>query len=499
MLWGLARNPALPSRLLDRLIEVADGPGADDLARRGDLGVARAVRLVERCPETAVVLVRAGLLAADVVDPRARPLAALALLAAGTGAEWAPGFAADPVVEHRVRLAECPGLPGEVVDRLAADPDPRVVAELALWTTSAEVVDRLARHPHAEVRAAVALNEAASPAVLAGLLGGEGFPSAKECLVCAREEIPFRHESGCQRVGCDLPAGASCDGSHESTVVTTRWRVVGNPATPAEAVIGFVDDPWLPVREQLASRPDLPPSTYRRLAADPIPGVRRALAENPAIDEDLIRALVLDDGHDVRRGLAHNPRVPLDVLAVLTDAARIGPVLLPRVAAATAAEVGELAASPNPELRMLLAQRRDLPPAVRDVLAADPDAKVAASIAAHPGLSEASLRAVVDRHGIRVHAAVAANPDAPAALLEELALHRPPIRKALHAIARHPNATATALLPCLADPKAKPLAAAHPALPAPTITALLAADPATAMAAAGNSSLPLAAMASLVP
>lgn len=44
--------------------------------------------------------------------------------------------------------------------------------------------------------------------------------------------------------------------------------------------------------------------------------------------------------------------------------------------------------------------------------ATDPDAKIVRSIAAHPGLSEARLRAMVDRHGARVVARVAANPDA---------------------------------------------------------------------------------------
>ncbi|WP_405680440.1 hypothetical protein OG859_33545 [Streptomyces sp. NBC_00048] len=45
---------------------------------------------------------------------------------------------------------------------------------------------------------------------------------------------------------------------------------------------------------------------------------------------------------------------------------------------------------------------------------------------------------------------VAANPDAPGALLAELARHEP-VRKTLRRIAVHPNATADALLPALAD------------------------------------------------
>lgn len=144
---------------------------------------------------------------------------------------------------------------------------------------------------------------------------------------------------------------------------------------------------------------------------------------------------------------------------------RCGARWLPRIASASAHEVDQLASSPNPILRMLVAQRRDLPPRIRDLLAADPDAKVVKSIAPHPGLSHAQLRAMVARHGVRVLAKVATNPDADPALLEDSARHRPAAQNAVREIARHHNATATALLLCLADRQVRPLAARHPALP----------------------------------
>jgi len=122
---------------------------------------------------------------------------------------------------------------------------------------------------------------------------------------------------------------------------------------------------------------------------------------------------------------------------------------------------------------MLVAARRDLPAETRDTLAADPDAKVLKSVAPHPGLSEARLRAMADRHSVRVIAKVAANPDASPALLEELARHQPPVPKALREIARHRNATAPALLACLVDKQARPIAAGHPALPPQVIVELL--------------------------
>jgi hypothetical protein len=265
------------------------------------------------------------------------------------------------------------------------------------------------------------------------------------------------------------------------------------------AAVAFVDHPSMLLRQQLAARLDVPPQFHRRLAEDPIPGVRGELAENPTIDDSLMRVLARDRGHDVQRRLAHNPRVPLDVLDDLARSTRIGPTLLPRISAASALEVQDLATSPNPVLRMLVAQRRDLPAAVRETLAADPDAKVARSVAPHPGLHEARLRAMIDRHGAQVLAAVAANPDASAALLQDVVRREPVVRKAFRAIAQHPNVTAPALLACLGDTRARPLAAGHPALPPSAVAELLADDDwRTAEAAAANPSLPLAVMTALV-
>jgi uncharacterized protein YneF (UPF0154 family) len=228
--------------------------------------------------------------------------------------------------------------------------------------------------------------------------------------------------------------------------------------------------------------------------------VRSTLAENPAIDEGLIRVLAVDRGNDVQRRLAHHARVPLDVLDRLADATRIGPTLLPRIASATPQEVEESAVSRNPTMRMLLAHRRDLPAPIRDTLAADPDAKVVKSIAPHPGLSEARLRAMVAQHGARVVARVAANPDASPELLVELARHEPPVQKVFREIARHRNATAAALLACLADHRARPVAARHSALP-PSVIAELVDDEnwEVAEAAAANPSLPHTAMSRLAP
>ncbi|MFE1288505.1 hypothetical protein [Streptomyces sp. NPDC058751] len=499
VLSGLADNTALPSELVDRLIAVADADLAHDLAGRADLTHAQAVALFSRDRATGVPLAHQGRLTAADVDPLTEPDTALALLDEGSGSpEWARLLAADPLAERRERLAACPGLPADVVETLATDPDPRVVAELALWTTR-ETAARLAEHPHAEVRRAVAVNEETPPDVLAALVTGEGLPPASNCPVCDREPPPFTHDPECPRLDCDLRPGAFCDGSHGSTVHDIRLAALGNPATPTEAAVRFAGHPSTLLRWTLAARPDLPPEVCARLAADPVPGVRADLAENPATGEDVMRLLARDRDPRVRRSLARHPRVPLDVLTELARTAKAATTLLPRVAAATPAEVEDLAGSPDPAARMLVAQRRDLPPGTRDALAGDPDAKVVKAVAPHPGLTEGRLRAMVARHGNRVLAQVAANPDASPGLLEHLTRQAPPAQKALREVARHPNATAPALLACLADDRARRVAAARPALPPGVIVELLRdPDRQVAEAAAANPSLPLAVMEELV-
>jgi uncharacterized protein YneF (UPF0154 family) len=498
-LHGLAENPALPAELVERLVAASDEELAYTLAGRPDLNSAH-ISALAQFDDAAVRLAHDGRLPAEGIDPASRPGVALALLDAGLGLpEWGRILAVDPVVRHREQLAACADLPPDVLCALAADPDVRVVAELALWARTGLAAE-LASHPHAEVRSNVATNEAAPPAVLAALLTGDGLPGARSCLVCDREAIPFVHAPDCARRDCDLPPGAACDGSHESTQHQIQQMALQNRATSAEAAAGFAGHPSLLLRVALAARTDLSAETIAQLAEDAMPWVRATLADNPSIGEDTIRVLAVDRGHDVQRRLAHHPKLPLDVLEHLASATRIGSTLLPRIATASPEEVEQLAGSRNPEVRMLLAHRRDLPAAIRDVLAEDCDAKVAKAVAPHPGLTDLRLRAMLARHGARVAAKVATNPDASASLLEDLAGYRPPVQKVFREIARHPHATAPALLACLADSQARPLAARHPSLPGAVIVDLLEdEDWQVIEAAAANPSLPRDVMASLMP
>ncbi|WP_372346387.1 hypothetical protein [Streptomyces sp. KL116D] len=120
------------------------------------------------------------------------------------------------------------------------------------------------------------------------LITGDGLPPAQRCLVCDREETPFVHDRNCPRLDCDLLPGASCDGSHESTLHDLRQAALRNPATPTAAVVGFADDPSALLRWALAAhRPALTGVRATRRGSH----ARRPGPTSPrtAVDDTLIR------------------------------------------------------------------------------------------------------------------------------------------------------------------------------------------------------------------
>ncbi|MEW2407948.1 hypothetical protein [Streptomyces griseoviridis] len=510
VLYGLAANPALPAEVADRLIDGADADLADRLAQRPDLSRAQTAALASRWEDAAVRLARRSLLTTADPDPMTRPRLTLALLERDTGyaegprspddadrperprlpgdadrRSWARLLAGSPSVEHRERLAACPGLPPDVVRRLATDPATAVVAELAVWTCSPELLAGLAAHPHTDVRRSVAANEATPPATLAALLAGGPQPPARSCPFCDGTEV-------------FLP-DTECDGRHRTAERHIHEQALRNPATPADVAARFAGNPCALLRRHLASRPDLPRPAYELLARDPDPRVRADLADNPGIDARLIRSLAADPDPEVLGRLARHPCLPLDLLPRLAGLRGLGRSPLPCLDSATRPEITALAASAHPGVRMVVARRRDLPDDVRDALARDPDAKVVNAVAPHPGLGEGQLTAMVERHGVRVVVKVAENPGASPALLLSLAAHRPPVPKVLRVIARHPHATAPVLLACLTDLDGRRVAAARAGLPVSALVELLAdGDASVREAAAANPVLPVAVMRQLV-
>lgn len=483
---GLARNPALPTLLLGRLIALNDAAVWLELADRDDLSEDQ-IRLLARSGDVHVIarLATRGLLLREEIE-RFDPHIVIAMAnVAPVRPDWLWEVAANQDPAVRAALTSTPHLPADLVAALADDPDVDVVAEAAMSPRLPEpVAQRLVTHPHTSVRRALACNERARVHLVIAL--AEHRPPAPE--LCP----------ACDGSGHWLAEHWSCDGTHQDALDDLDYALTLNSRTPAETLDRFATHRSMHVRWQLASRTDLSPQTYRTLAQDPIPGIRGDVAANRAIGDELIRALANDITYDVRRRLAHNPAIPLDILERLAPSAKIGPTLLPRITSATPTEISALAASPVPAVRMLLAERHDLPKDVLYQLAGDRDAKVLKSLATNPALSAAQLLTMVAAHGPRVAARVAANPSCPSELLLMLARQTPPVQKALRRIAGHPSAPAEALLACLDDQQARRIAASNPTLPVRTILRLLTdVDVGVAAAAAANPSLPDAAMRDL--
>jgi hypothetical protein len=195
--------------------------------------------------------------------------------------------------------------------------------------------------------------------------------------------------------------------------------------------------------------------------------------------------------------VAQNPAIPLDLLVSIAGTVRIGPTLLPRIANATDQELRQLATSRIMQVRMLVAERNDLPDDLITLLVADPDPGVGKSIVTNPALTAEQMWELVIRHGPRVYPRAARNPNCPPELLRHIARNAQSVQKAYRVIARHPRAEADMLMLCLQDAQARRVAAGRPNLPAEAIVELLA-DPDTAEAAAANPALPVAVMAELL-
>ncbi|GIJ50205.1 hypothetical protein Val02_70910 [Virgisporangium aliadipatigenens] len=494
-LWGLTGNPALPADLIDRLISVAPARALGRLAERDDLSATQVRALVDRGDrEVRVRLVRRGLLgAADV--PSGDVWSSIAAVDEGLlPPGLVVGLVGHPDPEVRATLAGCRQLPEGALAVLAGDADtPVAQAAAGSPALTAPVAERLARHPHLTVRWRLAGNERTPPGVLAALADDDSTGGVRWCQGCdpTGDPPPWTWARA-------APSNIRCAAAtHRRAVRELHQALVTNPATPAAIAATFATHHCVRVRAALAARTDQPRPVYKQLATDAQQSVRDTVAVNPAVGGTMIRKMATDQTWSVERVIL-NPLVPLPVLGTLAGRYRIRSTLLPRIAAATDDEIDQLTRSTGPAVRMLVAERRDLPRAIVDRLAADPDARVAKALAPNPMLSEQQLRAMLTAHGVRVAVRIATNPNCGPRLLQALATHRPQVQKVYRVIAAHPNATATALRHCLDDWQGRPVAARHPALPVDVIVSLLDDPPPVQSAAAANPSLPRAVMESIV-
>ncbi|MEV6304801.1 hypothetical protein AB0M02_35690 [Actinoplanes sp. NPDC051861] len=468
MLNGLARNPALPRKLLLALIHLHGEAAADGLSRRRPLEEAalaamlahsdHRVRAAVAANTSVGTEVRLGLLRDPhrivrnrVVQQRDLPIPESGLVVTLERLDW---FRQRDLLTPQEELGE---IQEEVWrDRrllrvLARHPEERYRLMACTFGEQLEEAERdvLLGDPSAEVRAAIAerLAEDARPRTPAELDGERGWGRTAVLVRPLTAELLDRV----------LSSGDAED----------LYRLTHNRHLPPAAVEALVNSPDPEVRRSAAGRADLTAAQAARLAADPDQSVRTAVSVHPALTERQRAAMVpaLDDG------LSLQPRRPAP------------------------GETSVWARSVNPILRRWAARDPDLGSADAERLAVDPDDRVRATLAEHHPAAppELLLWAYLSKPGSRSR-------HRPGFPTEGLARHAGDENAQVRLLATLDPEAGPALLETLltdshADVRAS--AAAHPRLPVKRILALLD-DPDLGGHAAANPALPVTEMESLI-
>ncbi len=272
VLRGLARNPALPPALLDRLVAIDDTSVRMSLAQRTDLSAdhVRAL-LATRDGKVVGVLLRNGLV--DENGLRA--------------------LAADPSL--RRSLVHVEDLPADVLDVLVASDAVVLVARYR--TLPAGLAEQLSQHPDRRVRRALARNASTPPTVLARLTSedfasfalAENPATPVEVLVqlAAHESFAVRRVTA-QRSGLPRALYDQLAADEEEVV---REAVAGNPAARADpATAPTPVSRRAEPRPLRADHPDLPLATILGLLADPLTAAEAAA--NPSLPVSVMLELL---------------------------------------------------------------------------------------------------------------------------------------------------------------------------------------------------------------
>jgi hypothetical protein len=337
---GLARNPALPAGLLERLLAVPDRGVRLRLARRDDLSPGH-VRSLLGTGDTHVIglLLRRSLV--DLAGVRA--------------------LAADPAL--RWLLVSVKDLPADVLAGLAHDANASTVAMVAEYQLLSDpLADELSRHPDRRVRRGLARNTTLSPRLFARL----GADDAVSFALAANPATP-----------AEIVARLA---THEE--FTVRRAAAHRTDLPPETYELLAADPERGVRRPAAANPAVPEHLLRALAADP--EVRDDLLRNLALPQDLL--VTLESGTDSPRAapgslasptpaVVRNEELPTGLLdeLVAADPGAVESIMARH--ALTAARLRALARHPRLPVTMIVDLLGD--PATAEQAAANPSLPVA--------------------------------------------------------------------------------------------------------------------------
>lgn len=457
ILCGLARNPLMPTDVVWRLIRLPAAARqvawrrddiSEDLARAivdlGDVEAAECLGHNDRIP----VSVR-WLLAAHV-EPAVRASAARYALpervppGREVPAALLEHLADDPDPQVRARVAEHRSTPEKIRARLAGDPDPTVRATIAEWWKQApEPVHRaLLTDANTRVRAAaLSLRHPPPPPDLhAGLLADEAtrdrvVPHIRLSTELAADLAASPDEQVRQALARhpDLPTPIRDQLSGDPDLVV-RIALVMNPSTPEETRVQilagldpgqsradqflipyFLRNAWLD-KASLGWLGEAPLAERLAYLDSPHVFFREAVAASPDLPQHAIDRLLADPDPNVRLIVAKRYDVPGDVLERLVhdhgDIMHILPLLVERPTFPPAA-FARFATSDLARLRLLALLGKDLPAAFVAELAADPEKHIRQAAAEHPNLPAHCLPTLLTADELGIAEAAATAPSMP--------------------------------------------------------------------------------------
>ncbi|MEU6624689.1 Mucin-2 [Streptomyces litmocidini] len=316
---GIARNPALPTPLLLRLLAFDEGGGHPprDAVQRAGL------------PEPAVGVILAhpnpGVRIDFAMSARAEP-AQRARLADDPSPKVRAALAYGP---ERLPRTTVEPLPDAVCARLLDDPEPSVRAALlnSPHLAPSFVASMAAHHDPEARRCAVRAWEILSPGEQAALLADPDAEvrraaALRECRRDARvtAELLRDPESAAEAQRCGLLVRA--DAERCVAERTHPAALAENPSLPADLVERLAVDPDEAVRLAVSLRPEL--DETRRMAIDFTAGdfdrgdgvrwVRDGLA-----DPEVLRRAAASAHPLLRRAAAQSPHLPPDLLPLLAS------------------------------------------------------------------------------------------------------------------------------------------------------------------------------------
>ncbi|WP_430790922.1 hypothetical protein [Actinoplanes sp. G11-F43] len=418
---GLARNPALPAEALRRLATTGPLDRWELTARAVWDDEAFDVLAGHPDPEVREALAQSpGATGAQ----RARLIGDLSIRVLHAVLEGPPSRWADPLPDwayHRLAghpepvvrdmLTFLPGVPGDVVARLARDPQPGIAA------AAQALLDRESAKPDTPDREHV-----------------------------THAETGQRH-AGRDRLGPDhvVRAGPARERAVEMASGAAPWDraiAAADPELPDAWVTALAADPSPQVRLAVSMRPGLTeeqraaidhptpaetpildwvlaagPTELRECAGSRHPALRRSAACHPDLPADLVAALAEDDDITVRLRLCeHRTDLPGELLVQVHLA--VPDSDLPRHPAFPGTGLARHASSTDPRARALARLDPDAPEALIERLSHDPDMSVRASVADDHRLPVPRLLQLFDDPDTT--GAASANPRLPVHLMDRI-------------------------------------------------------------------------------